>query len=64
MSKNITKRISIECGTTFGWERFVGQDGLMIGVDTFGASGKGNEVYEKYGFEKQQIVNRIMNYYY
>ena len=34
----VTNRVAIEAGSTFGWERYVGQQGLIIGIDTFGES--------------------------
>ena len=53
---NITARISIEAGVTMGWERYVGQNGVAIGVSRFGASAPGNIVYEKLGLTVQRVV--------
>lgn len=58
LPKNITARLSIEALSTFGWERWVGDKGGMIGVDTFGASAPGNVVMEKYGFTVDNVVNK------
>ncbi|WP_379547061.1 transketolase [Qipengyuania sp. DSG2-2] len=54
-------RVSIEAGTTFGWERYTGLDGLNIGLDRFGASAPAGELFEKFGFSVDQIVPQILN---
>ena len=50
------KRISIEMASTFGWGKYAK---FNIGVDTFGCSGKPNEVLEKYGFSKEALSEKI-----
>ena len=40
----ITKRVSLEMGVSLGWERYVGQEGKILSIETFGASGTGAEV--------------------
>ncbi len=52
-------RVSIEAGTTFGWERYTLLDGLRIGLDRFGSSGKGEDLFEKFGFTPEAIVPQI-----
>jgi transketolase len=52
----VTARISIEQASTFGWERYVGQSGRMIGMKTFGASAPLKELQKKFGFEPGRIV--------
>ena len=49
-------QVSIEAGSTFGWERYVGQKGKAIGVDHFGASAPAPILYEKYGITKAAAV--------
>jgi transketolase len=56
------KKVSIEAGSTFGWSKYTGSDGLNIGIDTFGSSAPGNIVMEKYGFDSVQISKKIVNY--
>lgn len=46
-------------GATFGWERYVGLDGKVLGIDRFGASAPGNEVIEKYGFTVENVVKAV-----
>jgi transketolase len=52
----VTARISIEQGSTFGWERYVGSTGRMIGMKTFGASAPLKELQRKFGFEPGAVV--------
>ncbi len=49
-------RVSIEAGATFGWRRWVGDDGATIGIDRFGASAPGNVVAEKLGINVDNLV--------
>jgi transketolase len=53
-------RVSIEAGTTFGWERYVGPDGLSIGLDRFGASAPAEDLFKRFGFSVEAIVPRIL----
>ncbi|MFD1018285.1 transketolase [Thalassobacillus hwangdonensis] len=57
LPKSVTKRLAIEMASPFGWERYVGLDGKVIGIDTFGASAPGNIIMEKYGFTVENVVN-------
>ena len=52
----VTARISIEQASTFGWERYVGPSGRMIGMHTFGASAPLKELQRKFGFEPGRVV--------
>ena len=52
----VTARISVEQASTFGWERYVGNSGRMIGMKTFGASAPLKELQRKFGFEPGRIV--------
>jgi len=52
----VAARISIEQASTFGWERYVGPRGRMIGMHTFGASAPLQELLRNFGFEPEQIV--------
>ena len=56
---DITVRISVEAGSTFGWHRYVGPSGIALGIDRFGASAPGTVVLEKFGFTSENIVNRV-----
>jgi transketolase len=53
---DVTARVAIEQASTFGWERYVGTTGRVIGMHTFGASAPLKELQKKFGFEPQEIV--------
>jgi transketolase len=52
-------KVSVEAGTTFGWERIVGSDGLMIGIDSFGASAPAPDLYQHFGLTPAAICSRV-----
>jgi transketolase len=52
----IKTRISIEAGTTLGWERYVGLEGRAIGISHFGVSAPGEVLYKKYGLTPQRVA--------
>lgn len=54
-----TLKVSIEAGSTLGWERYTGTDGLQIGLDRFGASAPAEALFEKFGFTAEAIVPKI-----
>ena len=55
----VKARVAIEMGTTFGWERYTGEQGRILGIDTFGASAPGNKVIEAYGFTIENVVKHV-----
>jgi transketolase len=55
----ITARISIEAGTTFGWERWVGFDGIAYGIDHFGTSAPAADIAREYGFTPEHIAQVV-----
>lgn len=55
-------RVSVEAGATFGWERIVGQDGLTIGLDRFGASAPDHVLAEQFGFTPAAIADRVRSH--
>ncbi len=52
-------KVSIEAGSTFGWERHTGTDGLRIGIDGFGASAPAEHLFPHFGFSPEAIVQKI-----
>ena len=52
-------RCSIEAGTTFGWERYVGIAGLRFGIDTFGASAPADALYDHFGLTAAKIAPQV-----
>jgi len=53
-------RVSIEAGTTFGWERYTGLDGLRFGIDSFGASAPIEDLYAHFGLTVDAITPQIL----
>jgi transketolase len=53
---HVKARIAVEQASTFGWERYVGGSGCVIGMKTFGASAPLKELQGKFGFEPDQVV--------
>lgn len=56
MPKDVKARVSIEAASTFGWLRYVGNDGHAIGVDHFGASAPAPKIYEEFGITTDAVV--------
>ncbi|MGH9742619.1 MAG: transketolase [Candidatus Acidiferrum sp.] len=52
----VSARVSVEMASTFGWERYVGAKGKMIGMHTFGASAPLKALLKKFGFETENVV--------
>ena len=53
-------RVSIEAGTTFGWERYTMANGLRIGIDSFGTSAPAEDAFEKFGFTSEAIIRKVV----
>ena len=60
LPKAVTNRVSVEAGSTFGWSKFVGFDGVSIGVDTFGESAPIEELYEHFGITTAKVVEAAL----
>ncbi|EEL75612.1 transketolase [Bacillus cereus] len=61
LPSSITKRVSLEMGVSLGWERYVGQEGKVLSIETFGASGTGTEVMNLFGFTTENVVQITKN---
>jgi transketolase len=53
----VEARVAVEQASTFGWERYIGPKGRVIGMHTFGASAPLKELQKKFGFEPEQVVS-------
>ena len=53
---NVKARIAVEQASTFGWDRYVGSEGQVIGMKTFGASAPLTELQKKFGFDPDNVV--------
>ena len=56
---NVTRRMAIEAGSPMGWDRYVGPQGRIMGIDRFGTSAPGGTVLESYGFTVKQVVDQV-----
>jgi transketolase len=63
LTPSCQRRVSIEAGSTLGWQKFTGSCGLNIGLDTFGASAPMEQLAEAYGFTPRKVADRIKQYF-
>jgi len=56
LPKAVTKRLAVEAGSSFGWERYVGLEGDVISVDRFGVSAPGDIALERFGYTVENVV--------
>ncbi len=56
LPSNVTARVAVEQASTFGWERYVGPTGRIIGMKTFGASAPLKELQREFGFEPDHVI--------
>ncbi len=59
LPSSVSKRVSIEAGITKGWSRYVGDKGISIGIDKFGASAPGPIVMKEYGITSDAVVAAV-----
>ena len=59
LPRAVRLRVSVEAGSTLGWERFVGLDGGSVGIDRFGASAPAEVLYERLGVTADAVVERV-----
>jgi len=57
LPSSVRKRVSVEIGVSLGWERWVGDEGAIIGLDHFGASAPAGTVFEKFGFTADRVTD-------
>ena len=53
----VRKRVSVEVGVSLGWERWVGDEGAIIGLDHFGASAPAGTIFEHFGFTAERVTD-------
>lgn len=56
---DVKKRLAIEMGSSFGWGKYTGLEGDVLGIDRFGASAPGETIINEYGFSVPNVVNRV-----
>lgn len=57
--KTVKKRLAIEMGTSFGWERYTGDEGEILSIDRFGASAPGDRIMKEFGFTPENVVSKV-----
>lgn len=56
---SVTNRVSVEAGTTFGWNQWIGNTGIAIGIDSFGESAPYEELYSHFGITTEKVVEAV-----
>ncbi len=56
---SLKARVSVEAGATFGWHRWIGDAGIAIGIDRYGASAPGETNMEKFGFTAENVARAV-----
>ena len=56
LPRAVKGRVAVEQGATFGWDRYVGMDGAVIGMHTFGASAPASALMDKFGFTPEKVL--------
>ncbi len=59
LPRSVRARVAVEAGATLCWWRYVGMDGRVVGIDEFGCSGKGSEVFSHFGFTAERIRREV-----
>lgn len=59
LRSDIKLNVAVELGSPQGWAQYVGREGLIIGIPTFGASAPGDKIAKEYGFTAESIVKKI-----
>ena len=59
LPSNVRARVAVEAGATMGWYKYVGLDGKVVGIDTFGASAPAGKLFEKYGFTTDAVIDAV-----
>jgi len=60
LPSHVKTRIAVEAGISMGWEKYVGTEGRIIGINRFGASAPGGKVLKEYGFSSENIVKNAL----
>ncbi len=61
LPKSVRKRVAIEALSTFGWEKYTGLDGAVIGMTAFGMSAPQSQLFERFGFTVDNVVETVKN---
>jgi transketolase len=59
LTPGVSARIAIAAAVTMGWYKYVGMDGIVIGIDTFGESAPAKELFAYFGFTVDKVVDAV-----
>jgi transketolase len=59
LPRAVRRRVAIEAAATMGWHRWVGDTGVVIGIDHFGASAPGDQLFREFGFTADRVVEAV-----
>lgn len=60
MPKKVRVRVAVEALTLFGWHKYIGFDGEVISLDTFGVCGKAEELFKKFRFAVKNVIEKVV----
>ncbi len=60
LPKAVRKRVTVEAGSTFGWHRWAGDEGIVIGIDRYGASAPGDEILRNLGMTVEHVTSAAL----
>ncbi len=61
LPKHIKARVAVEAGRTLGWEKWVGSDGAIIGLDRYGASAPAGVLMKEFGFTVENVQQKAID---
>lgn len=59
LPKDVKKRLGIEMGASLGWHKYIGDEGDILAIDTFGASAPGATILKEYGFTEENVIAKV-----
>ena len=60
LTRSVVKRLAVEAASPFGWDKYIGLDGDIICMNGYGESGPYKNLFEKYGFTVENVVDRAL----
>jgi transketolase len=60
LPKSVKKRVTVEAGSSFGWRQWAGDEGIIIGIDRYGASAPGEECMKQFGFTAEHVTSAAL----
>jgi transketolase len=60
LPKSMKKRVTVEAASPFGWAKYAGDEGTIIGIDHYGASAPGDEIMKHFGFTAEHVTSAAL----